>query len=76
MNEGNGPLTFNKKFQVGHICRTGSYNLIYTGEITNITEKCVFADGKRFTIAEFIWENYKFDLDKINAHNSNERMYI
>jgi hypothetical protein len=67
---------FDKTFKVGDVVKTGSYNLIYTGKITNIGPKTISADGKRFTIAEFIDHNYDLDLKYIADHNAEERMYI
>lgn len=71
-----------RKFRIGDEVKTGSYNLIYTGKITNITIKSVFTldDGytkqKRFKMMDFIKSNYNLDLIKIGEHNANEHYYI
>ena len=72
-------------FKLGDSAEYDSYNLIYLGTITKITEKAVTivayhgtrnAETHRLDLYKFARKNYKFDLEKIQKHNSEERMYI
>ena len=72
-------------FQVGDEAEYGSYNLIYTGKITKITDKCVtivayygssIAKTHRLDLSEFCCRNFGFNAEKIMNHNHNEMMYI
>lgn len=83
-NHVNGPQQFNKTFKVGDCAEYGSYNLIYTGTITNIGPKSVsIAHGTeqqpettRLSIYEFIDRNWNFDAEKIEKYNLEESMCI
>lgn len=72
-------------FKLGDSAEYDSYNLIYLGTITKITEKAVTivayhgtrnAETHRLDLYKFARKNYQFDLEKIQKHNSEERMYI
>lgn len=74
-----------KFFDMGSEAEYGSYNLIYTGVITKITDKMVQITaypGSRnerrhnLSLSEFCWRNERFDPVKVAAHNHNEMYYI
>ena len=73
------------RFDIGSVAEYGSYNLIYTGSITKITDKLVQITaypGSRnerkynLDLATFCWRNEKFDLARVNKHNQEEMYYI
>ncbi len=73
------------KFQIGDEAEYGSYNLIYTGPITKITDKMVQVTaypGTRnerkhnLSLDTFCWRNEKFDAEKVAKHNQEEMYYI
>lgn len=68
--------TVDRTFRMGEVVKTGSYNLIYMGAIVGITEKSVFAKErsysdkrKRFTVEQFISENWDFDVNEATKQN-------
>lgn len=78
-----GPLDYDITFEIGDTAEYDSYNLIYTGEITNIGAKTVTikhpgysSKSSRLTIAEFADKNWDFDLERIAKHNHEESYYI
>lgn len=70
------------KFEIGDEAEYDSYNLKYTGTITNITEKTVTilpkyeTKKRRLKIENFAWRNYNFDSLKVAAENFDTMMYI
>ena len=73
------------KFQIGDEAEYGSYNLIYTGPITKITDKMVQVTaypGTRnerkhnLSLDTFCWRNERFDAEKVAKHNQEEMYYI
>ena len=70
-----------KEFKVGDVAEYDSWNLIYTGTITKITDKAVtiVARGKtvhRLDINQFAQRNWNFDAERASKHNAEEMMYI
>ncbi len=75
-----------REFKVGDIATYDSYNLIYTGEITKITDKCVTITTSkgheynerhhRLDIATFAFKNERFDAVEAAEHNQKESYYI
>ena len=72
-------------FQLGDTAEYGSYNLIYTGPITKITDKLVQITAYPGTRSErkhnldlstFCWRNETFDAEKTAAYNAEEMYYI
>jgi hypothetical protein len=72
-------------FKIGDSAEYDSYNLIYTGAITKITDKMVQVTayiGSRnerkhnLDLSTFCWRNEKFDAVKISKHNFEEMQYI
>ena len=72
-------------FNLGDEAEYDSYNLIYHGPITKITDKLVQITSYPGTLSErrhnlnlerFCWKNENFDLAKVNAHNHEEMYYI
>ena len=79
----NTELNKGRSFSVGDEAEYDSYNLIYTGKIVKITEKCVTIlpkyetkRTKRLRIDEFAWRNYNFDVVKVRRENAETSMYI
>lgn len=71
-------VRFQNKFVVGSSAEYDLWNLIYTGEITNITEHFVFFgfEKRRLSMADFIEKNWDFDWVRISKHNADEMQYI
>lgn len=72
---------YRKKFNVGDHAVYGSYNLIYTGEITAIGAKTVTIVEKhgrthRLDLHEFSWRNWDYDAEHISRSNADTMMYI
>lgn len=74
-----------RTFKVGDTAEYDSYNLSYLGEITKITQRAVTIvaykgslneKAHRLDLHKFCWRNYKFDLAKTQAENSETSMYI
>jgi len=68
-------------FNIGDTCTHDSYNLIYLGTITNITEKTVTIQpkcgiSKRLKLGEFCWRNYRFNLAKVLKENEETMLCI
>jgi len=72
-------------FRIGDLAEYGSYNLIYTGNITKITDKMVQITAYQGTLSErrhnlslyeFCYKNYRFDAAKVNEQNAETSMYI
>ena len=68
-------------FKVGDTATYDSYNLVYTGVISKITDKAVtiIAYGKtvhRLSLDQFAWRNFDFNAAKVAAENSDTMMYI
>ena len=62
------------RFVIGDQCEESSYNLIYVGTITGITEKSVMVEkrwgGKRrMKLEDFAWRNWDFDAVKVAQKN-------
>ena len=76
--EGHCPI----RFGIGDPAEYDSYNLKYTGTITNITEKTVTIQPKyenkkrRLKLQDFAWRNYDFNSEKIAAENFETMLYI
>ena len=73
------------QFNIGDEAEYGSYNLIYTGPITKITDKMVQITaypGTRnetrhnLSLGTFCWRNEKFDAVKTAKYNQEEMYYI
>ena len=76
------------RFNLGDLAEYDRYNLIYTGNITKITEKTVQIEethnmygedhGRRHNLNmyQFCYKNEKFDLEKVRTHNVEESYYI
>ena len=73
------------QFTMGDSAEYGSYNLIYTGPITKITDKMVQITAypntrnetkHNLSLDTFCWRNEKFDADKVAKHNQEEMYYI
>lgn len=76
-----GSREFDLTFRVGDSAVYGSYNYIYTGEITSIGEKTVTIQeegGKahRLSIYEFCSRNWSFDAERIADRNFDTMMTI
>lgn len=65
-------------FRVGDSASYDSYNLVYLGEITKITQKAITIvahkgspceSTHRLSLNEFCWRNDDFDLVKVRAEN-------
>ena len=60
-------------FCVGNECVTGSFNLIYTDKILDITDKTVsYMDMgrlRRVKLARFVNRNWDYDAQRIKKHN-------
>lgn len=74
-----------KSFRIGDMAEYGRYNLIYTGNITKITDKMVqvtayidtpLQQKHNLDLYKFCWMNEDFDLQKVNAHNHSEMYFI
>lgn len=72
-------------FNIGDTAEYDSYNLIYTGRITKITDKLVQITAYQGTqnerkhnlnINEFCWRNEKFNAEQVAKHNQEESYYI
>lgn len=76
--ERDGRITNQVSFKMGDIAEYDSYNLVYTGVITGITDKSVTIQKTygsqvkkhRLSLHEFCWRNYNFDLDRVNRENA------
>jgi hypothetical protein len=73
------------RFNLGDEATYGSYNLIYTGTITKITDKLVqitaYPNSRNerrhnLDLNSFCWRNKSFSAEKAAEHNSNEMYYI
>jgi hypothetical protein len=73
------------RFNLGDEAEYGSYNLIYTGPVTKITDKTVQITaypGTRnetrhnLSLDTFCWRNERFNAQKVAKHNSEELYYI
>jgi hypothetical protein len=73
------------QFNLGDEAEYGSYNLIYTGPITKITDKMVqitaYPNSRNekkhnLSLDTFCWRNEKFDAQKAAKHNQEEMYYI
>lgn len=65
-----------KVYRLGDICEQGSYNLVYTRTVLDVTEKTVESEGcpkghMRDSIAAFVQRNWNFDLKKSAERNAN-----
>ena len=76
---------YRRDFRIGDTAEVGSYNLIYTGTITAISEKTITvveyhgtpnAKTYRMSLHEFNRRNWDFDADKAAEHNAEEMMCI
>lgn len=73
---------FRTSFVVGDEACWDSWNLVYTGTITSITEKSVtikpkYGDrSKRLSLDRFAIRNYDFSSERIVAKNAETMMYI
>jgi hypothetical protein len=74
-----------RSFILGDSAEYDSYNLIYTGRITKITDKTVQITAypgtqseRRYNLSlyEFCYKNYNFDVERVAKHNHEESMYI
>lgn len=72
-------------FMIGDTAEYNSWNLIYTGKITKITDKTVQITAytgtqnerrHNLSLHEFCWRNEKFNLEKVMKHNQEEMYYI
>jgi hypothetical protein len=76
--DGYDTITFN----IGDSAIYDSYNLYYTGTITNITDKTVtfkragYDTTKRIKVEEFAWRNYDYDAERIGRENAETSWYI
>lgn len=67
---------FDITFKLGDTAEYDSYNLKYLGSIQGITDKGVLIkpkysnSNKRLDLYTFCWRNYNFDLERINAENT------
>ncbi len=73
------------QFNIGDEAEYGSYNLIYTGPITKITDKMVQITAypntrnekkHNLSLDTFCWRNERFDAVKVAKHNQEEMYYI
>jgi hypothetical protein len=71
------------RFEIGDTATYDSYNLVYTGEIVQISEKCVTIrpkyetkKTKRLKLSEFCWRNWDFDAEQTALRNSETMTYI
>jgi hypothetical protein len=72
---------FDKTFKIGDVVEYDSYNLYYTNPIQAIKNTYVEVKGHydrnvRMKLYDFIWRNYKLDLEKIAKENFETSMYI
>jgi hypothetical protein len=77
---------FTRSFIVGETASYDSYNLVYTGTITKITEKCVtivaykghkgMEKAHRLDMNTFCWRNHNFDAAEVAKQNQETSMYI
>jgi hypothetical protein len=72
-------------FLLGDTAEYDSYNLIYTGRITKITDKIVQVTAypgtqneRRYNLSlyEFCYKNYNFNAEQVAKHNAEEMYYI
>ena len=68
-------------FKVGDTCTYDSYNLIYLGTITQITEKTVTIQPRcgnirRLKLNEFCWRNHNYNLEEVSKQNHETSMCI
>jgi hypothetical protein len=73
-------------FKVGDKASYDSYNLVYVGEITKITNKAISIIAykgnigmeklHRLSLYEFSWRNHNFNMTRVAAANAEEMMYI
>jgi|LakMenEpi03Aug12_release.lakeMendotaPanAssembly.Ray.scaffolds.fasta_scaffold2144657_1 hypothetical protein len=76
--EGYAPISFG----IGDMAVYDSYNLVYTGTISSITEKTVtiiragYQSAKRLKIDQFAFYNYDFDAERIGRENAETSWYI
>lgn len=82
-NHVNGPQIFDKTFKVGDWAEYDSYNFSYLGKITSISEKCVSIemDGykgqkTRLKLGSFVWRNWDFDKQAVDAKNAEASYHI
>lgn len=71
------------RFNIGDEAIYGSYNLIYTGTITSITNKTVavkepYTNGRthRLKLHRFITMNHSYNKEWIREHNAETSMHI
>lgn len=73
------------RFELGQQAEYDSWNLIYTGPITSITDKVIQITAypnsnqprkHNLDINTFCWRNENFNAEKAAAHNQNESYYI
>lgn len=79
-NRVNGPVAYDRTFEIGDSAEYDSYNTSFIGQIVAIGAKTVTIEAhggrRRLKLAEFSWRNRHFDLEKVAARNANERYYI
>ena len=69
-------------FKVGDTAVYDSWNLIYTGAITNITDKTVtihprgYQSARRLKLDTFAFYNYDYDAERIATENAETSYYI
>lgn len=73
-NHVNGPVAYDRTFELGDTVAMDSFNLVYLGQITLIGSKVVMVKGrtgtKRLTLLTFSRRNRLFDLEKTARQNS------
>ncbi len=68
-------VSYNITFKIGDEAEYDSYNLIYTGKITKITNKTVMVkdpnyENKRLNFHDFSTKNHNFDAEDIARRNA------
>ncbi len=76
-NQNYEPIPFDITFKIGDQAEYDSYNFSYTGEILAISPKTILIDASstgrgnmRLKWHQFVWRNYKFDMEKITKRNN------
>lgn len=79
-NRIDGPVDYDRTFEIGDTVAMDSYNMVYMGQITSIGAKTVTIKGslgtKRLNLERFSWRNRLFDVEETARRNAVERNYL
>jgi len=80
-NRRNGPVAYDRTFEIGDSAEYDSYNTSFIGRIVAIGAKTVTIDTKmgerrRLKLEQFSWRNRHFDLETVARRNAEESYYI